>query len=189
MDKKSIMIDMDEVIVRGRFSDYLVEFLGDVKFDNLHTQNRQDLIKGREEEFKKIYKYKNLYKYEDGNYIEPLPNCVRVIERLNEQYDVYIATAFIWNEDVIDAASNLKNKYEYLHYWFPFIDTNKYRFIGDKTQIHFDIGIDDRIFNLNNCEKKLLFSEFRNKYLTIDELNKNGVKRVDNWLEVEKDLL
>lgn len=62
MDKKSIMIDMDEVIVVGRFSDYLVEFLGNVNFENLHTQNRQDLIKGREEEFKRIYKYKNLYK-------------------------------------------------------------------------------------------------------------------------------
>lgn len=58
MYKKSIMIDMDEVIVVGRFSDYLMEFLENVNFENLHTQNRQDLIKGREEEFKKIYKYK-----------------------------------------------------------------------------------------------------------------------------------
>lgn len=37
MDKKTIMIDMDEVIVVGKFSDYLVEFLGDVNFENLNT--------------------------------------------------------------------------------------------------------------------------------------------------------
>ena len=185
MDKKSIMIDMDEVIVVGRFSDYLVEFLGNVNFENLHTQNRQDLIKGREEEFKKIYKYKNLYKNNNGDYIEPLPNCVDVIKELNKIHDVYIVTSYIWKEDVIDAATNLKNKYEYLHYWFPFIDTNKFIFITNKTKIKYDIGIDDRISNLQSCNKKLLFTEFRNKKITDEELKDKGIIRVNNWLEVE----
>ena len=94
-DKKSIMIDMDEVIVVGRFSDYLVEFLGNVNFDDLHTQYRQDLIKGREEEFKKIYKYKNLYKDDNGNYITLLPKCVKVKEKLNERYNVYIVKTYV----------------------------------------------------------------------------------------------
>ena len=185
MYKKSIMIDMDEVIVVGRFSDYLVEFLGNVNFENLHTQNRQDLIKGREEEFKKIYKYKNLYKNNNGDYIEPLPNCVDVIKKLNEVYDVYIVTTYIWKEDVIDSATNLKNKYEYLHYWFPFIDTNKFIFMTDKTKINYDIGIDDRVSNLQSCNKKLLFTEFRNKKITNEELKNKGIIRVNNWLEVE----
>ena len=52
------MIDMDEVIVVGNFSNYLIEFLGKVDFDKPHSQYRQDLIKGKEEEFKTIYKYK-----------------------------------------------------------------------------------------------------------------------------------
>ena len=185
MYKKSIMIDMDEVIVVGRFSDYLMEFLENVNFENLHTQNRQDLIKGREEEFKKIYKYKNLYKNNKGDYIEPLPNCVDVIKKLNEVYDVYIVTTYIWKEDVIDSATNLKNKYEYLHYWFPFIDTNKFIFMTDKTKINYDIGIDDRVSNLQSCNKKLLFTEFRNKKITNEELKNKGIIRVNNWLEVE----
>ena len=185
MYKKSIMIDMDEVIVVGRFSDYLMEFLENVNFENLHTQNRQDLIKGREEEFKKIYKYKNLYKNNNGDYIEPLPNCVDVIKKLNEVYDVYIVTTYIWKEDVIDSATNLKNKYEYLHYWFPFIDTNKFIFMTDKTKINYDIGIDDRVSNLQSCNKKLLFTEFRNKKITNEELKNKGIIRVNNWLEVE----
>ena len=172
MYKKSIMIDMDEVIVVGRFSDYLMEFLENVNFENLHTQNRQDLIKGREEEFKKIYKYKNLYKNNNGDYIEPLPNCVDVIKKLNEVYDVYIVTTYIWKEDVIDSATNLKNKYEYLHYWFPFIDTNKFIFMTDKTKINYDIGIDDRVSNLQSCNKN-------------EELKNKGIIRVNNWLEVE----
>lgn len=174
MNKKSIMIDMDEVIVIGRFSEYLVEFLREVDFGQLHSQNRQDLIKGREEESKKMYKYKNLYKNDNGDYIEPLPNCVEVIQELNKKYDVYIATTYIWKEDVIDASTNLKNKFEYLHYWLPFIDTNNFIFITDKTKIRYDIGIDDRLSNLENCGKKLLFTEFRNKELTNEELEEKA---------------
>lgn len=188
MKKKSIMIDMDEVIVVGNFSNYLVEFLGEVDFDKLHSQYRQDLIKGREEEFRKIYGYKNLYK-NNKDYIEPLPNCVEVIRELNEKYDVYIVTTYIWKEDVIDASTNLINKFEYLHYWLPFIDTNNFIFMTDKTKIKFDIGIDDRVSNLESCDKKLLFTEFRNKKLTNEELENKGIVRVNNWLDVKKELL
>lgn len=189
MYKRSIMIDMDEVIVIGRFSEFLVEFLGKVDFNQLHSQYRQDLIKGREEEFKQIYQYKNLYKNDNGDYIEPLPNCVKVIQDLNKKYDVYIVTTYIWKEDVIDASTNLKNKFEYLHYWLPFIDTNNFIFMTDKTKIRYDIGIDDRLSNLENCDKKLLFTEFRNKKLTDEELEEKGIIRVNNWLDVKKELL
>lgn len=189
MNKKFIMIDMDEVIVVGNFSNYLIGFLGNVDFDKLHSQYRQDLIKGKEEEFKKIYKYKNLYKNDNEDYIEPLPNCVEVIKELNEQYNVYIVTTYIWKEDVIDAATNLKNKFEYLHHWFPFMDTNNFIFMTDKTKIKYDIGIDDRVSNLENCGKKLLFTEFRNKKLTDKELENKGIVRVNNWLDVKKELL
>ena len=185
MYKKSIMIDMDEVIVIGRFSEFLVEFLGKVDFNQLHSQYRQDLIKGREEEFKQIYQYKNLYKNDNGDYIEPLPNCVEVMQDLNKNYDVYIVTTYIWKENVIDASTNLKNKFEYLHYWLPFIDTNNFIFMTDKTKIRYDIGIDDRISNLENCNKKLLFTEFRNKKLTNEELKEKGIIRVNNWLDVK----
>ncbi len=189
MNKKTIMIDMDEVIVVGNFSNYLVEFLGEVDFEKLHSQYRQDLIKGREEEFREIYKYKNLYKNNNGNYIEPLSNCVEVIKELNEKYDVYFVTAYIWKEEVIDAATNLKNKFEYLHYWFPFIDINNFIFMTDKTKIKYDIGIDDRVSNLESCNKKLLFTEFRNIKLTDRELKDKGIVRVNNWLDIKKELL
>lgn len=189
MGRKSIMIDMDEVIVVGIFSEFLTEFLGEVDFEKLNGQNRQDLIRGKEEEFKKIYKYKNLYKNDRGDYIESLPDCVNVVKELNEKYDVYIVTAYVWKENVIDAATNLKNKFEYLHYWFPFIDTNNFIFMSNKTKIKYDIGIDDRTSNLENCNKKLLFTEFRNKKLTDEELESRKIIRVNNWLDVKRELL
>ena len=36
MERKSIMIDMDEVIVKGRFTEFLDEFLGGVDFEKLN---------------------------------------------------------------------------------------------------------------------------------------------------------
>ena len=189
MGRKSIMIDMDEVIVVGIFSEFLTEFLGEVDFEKLNGQNRQDLIRGKEEEFKKIYKYKNLYKNDREDYIEPLPDCVNVVKELNEKYDVYIVTAYVWKENVIDATTNLKNKFEYLHYWFPFVDTNNFIFMSNKTKIKYDIGIDDRTSNLENCNKKLLFTEFRNKKLTDEELESRKIIQVNNWLDVKRELL
>ena len=59
----------------------------------------------------------------------------------------------------------------------------------NKTKMKYDIGIDDRESNLENCDKKLLFTEFRNKKLTDEELKNKGIIRVNNWLDVKKELL
>ena len=189
MKRKSIMIDMDEVIVKGRFTEFLDEFLGGVDLEKLNGFYRQDLIIGKEEEFKNIYQFKNLYKKDDGSFVEPLTNCVNVIEKLNQHYDIYIVTSYVWKKDVIDAGHNLKYKYEYLKHFLPFIDSNNFIFITDKSKMKFDIGIDDRTVNLNNCDKKLLFTEFRNEKISKEELEKDNIIRVNNWLEVQEKLI
>lgn len=189
MSKKTIMVDMDEVIVIGRFSKFFKNYLGDINSDNLNAQINQDLIKSSENEFQKSNNYKNLYKYKNGRYIKPLPNCIDVIKKLNQTFDVNIVTSYVWKENIVDTATNLKNKYEYLRHWFPFIDPNNFIFIRDKNKIKYDIGIDDRISNLQNCTKKLLFTEFRNKNLSKEELEKNNVIRVNNWLDIERNIL
>lgn len=189
MARKSIMIDMDEVIVKCRFSDFLEDFLGDVDFSKLTGFNRQELIKGREKEFAEIYAKKSLYNNDDGTFVEPMENCVQVIEKLSKVYDVYIETSYTWGGDVIDPAWNLKYKCDYLKHYFPFLSVNNFMFICDKSKIKFDVGIDDRVHNLVACDKKLLFTEFRNKNLADDELENLGISRVDNWLEIEKVLL
>ena len=95
----------------------------------------------------------------------------------------------VWKEDVIDAAHNLKYKFEYLKHFLPFMDVNNFIFISDKSKMKFDIGIDDRTQKLNNCDKKLLFTEFRNENITKEELEKDNIIRVNNWLEVQKQIL
>ena len=39
MKRKSIMIDMDEVIVKGRFTEFLDKFLGGVDFEKEEKKN------------------------------------------------------------------------------------------------------------------------------------------------------
>ena len=189
MNKKTIMIDMDEVIVKGRFTEFLSQFLDEVDFAKLNGFYRQELIKGKEEEFKKIYQFRNLYKNDDDTFIPPLPYCVETIKKLQKHYQIYILTAYIWKENIIDAATNLKNKYEYLRYFFPFIDPNNFIFITDKSQIKFDIGIDDRPKNLINCAQKILFTEFRNQNISEEDLQSNGIVRANDWQEVKKILI
>ncbi len=186
MNKKTIMVDMDEVIVKNRFADYLNEFLNGVDFEKLNSFYRQDLIKGREEEFKKIYQFKNLYKNDNGTFVEPLENCVEVLEELNKYYELFIVTSYIWKKNIIDASTNLKNKYEYLKYFLQFINPNNFIFITDKSKIKFDIGIDDRPKNLVSCNKKILFTEFRNKNISEEELAKDNIIRADDWTSVRK---
>lgn len=189
MKNKTIMIDMDEVIVRGKFSDFLNEFLGGVDFEKLNSYYRQDLIKGKEEDFRKKYQYRNLYKNDNGTFLEPLPNCVEVIKKLNELYDIYIVTSYVWKENVIDASYNLKFKHEYLKHFFPFINENNFIYISDKSKIVFDIGIDDRPKNLASCNKKILFTEFRNEKISKEDLEKDNIIRANNWLEIENILI
>ena len=53
----------------------------------------------------------------------------------------------------------------------------------DKTKIRYDIGIDDRLSNLENCDKKLLFTEFRNKKLTDEELEEGLYYKCNNVVD------
>lgn len=107
---KTIMVDMDDVITIGNFNKFLEEFLGQkIDTDNNKYKYRQEAIKGRENEFRLIYQYRNLY----AN-APLLDGCYEVLRKLNEKYDVYIVTAYIWGQDIINAEENLKNKFIYL---------------------------------------------------------------------------
>ena len=130
---------MDNVITNGNFIHFVEEFLHEkIDLDAYNKYYMQELIEGREEEFKAIYQYKNLYA--DAPLLE---GCYEVLEKLNEKYDVYITTSYIWKKDVMDAAENLKNKFHYLKEMLPFIDSSQYIFTTHKEIMNFDIRIDD----------------------------------------------
>ena len=66
-----------------------------------------------------------------------------------------------------------------------FIEPRNYIFTADKSIINCDIKIDDRIDNLDGAKTKILFTAWHNKNISKDELNNKGIKRANNWKEIE----
>lgn len=182
---KTIMVDMDNVITDGNFEEYLNEFLGrTVDLNTEYNYFRQELIEGREDEFKSLYEYKNLY--ENAPLIK---DCYEVLKKLSENYKVYIVTAYIWKQNIFKPEENLKNKFLYLQEQLPFIPPVHYIFTENKSLMHFDIKIDDRVHNLENGDMKLLFATPSNRRIPEEELKQKGIIRVENWKEIERILL
>lgn len=179
------MIDMDNVITNNCFTLFLEEFLNKkLDFNTLNVKYRQEVIEGREEEFKSIYEYKNLYEN-----APLLGGCYETLKKLNEKYNIYIVTSYIWGKDIINPAENLKNKFNYLKENLPFISPNNYIFTQNKKLMHFDISIDDRLSSLENADLKILFNSWSNKSIKEEDLKKNNIIRVNNWNEIEDLLL
>ncbi len=180
---KKIMVDMDDVICDGGFLSLVNQFLGtNYQKGDIKTYYIQDLIpKEKYPEWTEFFNTKNVY-----DFCEMLPNMYEVLEKLSKKYEIYIATAYIFRDNEEYSANNLKNKFEYLYEHLPFISPDNYIFTTNKEIIDCDIKIDDKLSNLEGkAETKLLFTAYHNKEITQEELEKQGVLRVNSWKEIE----
>lgn len=183
---KKIMIDMDNVITDPLFLEIINEFLGtNYKLEDLDEYYLQNLITKDKDKFWDFIEDKNLY---EG--IKLFDDCYEVLEKLNECYDLYIVTAYIWGgcSDLF-ITNTLRDKYLFLREKLPFIQPQKYIFTLNKNIMNFDIRIDDRLNNLDGADVKLLFNAWHNKNYSDSELENQNVIRVNNWKDVEKILL
>ena len=179
------MIDMDNVITDGIFLDLINEFLGtNYKYLDCNKYYLQELIKDRKEEFWEYVKDRNFY--EDAILFE---GCYEVLEKLNKKYDIYIVTAYLWNDCIDISGNNLCNKYYYLREMLPFIDPKKYIFTTNKNLMNFDIRLDDKVENIINGDIKLLMNAWHNRNISDDELKEKNIIRVNNWYDIEKILI
>lgn len=182
---KTIMIDMDNVITDGVFLDYINDYfntnykLGDFK-EYCYVQG----LVGDNIDFWDYASKRNFY--ENAPLIK---DCYEVLEKLNEKYELYIVTSYLWNESKDISGINLNNKYYYLKEMLPFINPERYIFTSNKKIMNFDIRIDDRMGNLEGADTKLLFDAWHNKEYTSDELKEKNVIRVNGWKDIEKILL
>jgi len=109
--------------------------------------------------------------------LKPIVDSQTVLKKLNEKYEVYIASA------AMQFPNSLEEKSDWLDEHFPFITWQKRILCGDKHVLRGDILIDDRSYNLENFEgRPLLFTSPHN-------IHTNGYERVSNWKEVAKKLL
>lgn len=184
---KRLIIDMDDVICKKSFIRMENEFLNtNYKEEDAHSFFINDLIPDEKmSEWVEYFKTKNVYDFAD------LAEDVQsVLEKLNQKYEVYIVTAYIFRDEPKISGKVLKDKFDYLYEKFPFINPKQYVFTTRKDIIEADIRIDDSVNNLGgNAEKNLLFTAYHNKEINQEELEKLGIIRVNSWKEIESILL
>ena len=178
---KKIMIDMDNCITDAYFMERINEFLGTnyvlCEQNDFHLQN---LTGERKPEFWK-YMLDNTF-YGDCPLIE---GCYEALEILNRKYKLYIVTDYLYPESNPDISGKvLADKYEYLKEKLPFISPKQYIFIKDKSIIHWDIAIDDRVENLENADKKILMNAWHNKNIDHQFLEEKDIVRVYTWKDI-----
>lgn len=106
--------------------------------------------------------------------LEVMPEAQRVMQRLQMNYEVYIATA------AMEVPSSFDQKFRWLGKHFPFIPPSHIVYCGDKGILRADYLIDDNPRQLRRFHGEgILFSSPHN-------LRVKGFRRVRDWLEVEK---
>ncbi|CAM4514035.1 5'(3')-deoxyribonucleotidase [Paenibacillus endophyticus] len=167
---KRIAIDMDEVIANTSIS--LLKLFNqlydqDVTEDELKSKN---LIQVRPHFRKEIESFYTSETFFRG--LDVISDSQTVILELQEQYEIFIATA------AMEVPASFKAKYEWLKEHFPSIPDSHIVFCGDKSIIHADYLIDDNVNQLQLFRGKgILYSAPHNRFAT-------GFTRVNNWLDV-----
>jgi 5'(3')-deoxyribonucleotidase len=102
-----------------------------------------------------------------------MPEAQRVIRRLQQSFDVFIATA------AMEVPASFDQKYRWLAKHFPTIAPSNIVYCGDKGILNADFLIDDNPRQLRRFQGEgILFSSPHNVHV-------NGYRRVNDWLEVE----
>ncbi|WP_461676118.1 5' nucleotidase, NT5C type [Staphylococcus warneri] len=171
MSRKKIAIDMDEVLADtlGAIIDGVNERanLG-ITVESLNGQKLKHFIPEHDGLVTEILREPGFFRH-----LKVMPNAQEVVEKLNEHYDVYIATA------AMDVPTSFHDKYEWLLEHFPFLDPQHFVFCGRKNIINADYLIDD------NPRQLAIFEGESIMYTAVHNMNHHEYKRVNGWKDVE----
>ncbi len=171
--RKIICVDMDEVIADAlseHLSRYNRDFHERVTVADLHGRWLWDYIPQD-----RLHMLERYMRSDDffAN-LEVMPDAQPVLERLQERYEIYIATA------AMEVPTSFTAKFEWLKRHFPFIRPSHIVFCGDKGILRGDYLIDDNPRQLRRFRGEgILYSAPANVFV-------QGFRRVNGWLEVEK---
>lgn len=188
--KKSILLDVDEVVCFSGFRRAINDFLGtNYSVDDFtnYYMDEEKIPKERFEDFIKFINERNMYDNADI-----LPDAIESIEYLNYLYDIYVCSSCINPFDIEGSGKLFKDKYDFLRNVLPFIKPEKFIFTGTKNIFKADIQIDDRMPNLqNDVETRILFPSYHNKEITDEELIEKNILRAGydwrtGWKETTK---
>ena len=170
---KRIAIDMDEVI-----ADAVAEHLLRYNRDHDEQITKADLQGKWLWDVVALDRHPALEEYLRADdffaVLEVMPESQRVIQALQQKYEVFIATA------AMEVPTSFVAKYKWLGEHFPFIPASHIVYCGDKGIVRADYLIDDNPRQLQRFEGEGIL------YTSPHNANVTGFKRVNDWLEVEK---
>lgn len=170
---KRIAVDMDEVIadaVTEHLRLYNEHFNEQLTKADLQGKWIWDIVQADRHEALENYLHTDEF-FAD---LDIFPDAQRVMERLSQQYEIFIATA------AMEVPTSFRAKFTWLARHFPFIQPSHIVFCGDKSILRTDYLIDDNPRQLKRFEGEgILFTSPTN-------LSVKGYRRVNNWLEVEQ---
>ena len=155
--KKRICIDQDDVLAstHAKLVDlYLASdeprhtraVLEQHPFEELLTQTERDEI------------HRQIHQPGFFADLDVMPGAQEAVIRLQEQYDVFVATA------AMEFPNSFREKYDWLLVHFPTIHWRNFIFLGDKSILGADYLIDDMPYNLETFSGKgLLFDGLHNR--------------------------
>ena len=173
LGRKIICVDMDEVIADA-LGEHLMRYNRDFQErltpQDLHGRWIWDYVPPD-----RLHVLERYMRSDDFFVNLPvMPHSQRVLERLQERYEVYIATA------AMEIPTSFTAKFEWLKRHFPFIRPSHIVFCGDKGILRGDFLIDDNPRQLRRFRGEgILYSAPANALVA-------GFRRVNDWLAVEK---
>lgn len=182
--KQTLMLDLDDVITDGSWKQQIEEFLGE-KIDLEKTGYfLENALGNRKKEYFDSLDDINMYKG-----VELREHAYEVIKKLNEKYELYLVSSYALADVPDRTGEHLKNKYDFIYRYLPFITQEQIIFSNCKTKMKFDIGIDDKLSNLTNCNTKLLYRQWHNTAITKENCSEPNTFIVNNWEEIANILL
>ncbi len=175
-ERKRICVDMDEVMadaVTEHLLRYNRDFAAHLTVSDLAGKWLWDVVDpGHHAALETYLRSEDFFAV-----LDVMPDSQRVMEALQQHYEIFIATA------AMEVPTSFTAKYQWLGRHFPFIPPSHIVFCGDKSILHADYLIDDNPRQLRRFRGEgILYSSHHN-------LNVTGFRRVKNWLEIEQLLL
>jgi len=183
----TILIDVDDVICDNHFLPVVNNYLNsNYKEDDFKSEKYElELFPKAEDRFKFYDYFCSVDSYEN---LGLKKGVSQVLERLCQKHRVILLTNACHFENSFAMGRQFFDKWKFLLKELPFFPPENIIFSAQKDLLVADMIIDDRISNLRGGDYKyrLLFSCFHNKNISDEELEKNGIIRMDSWHEIEK---
>lgn len=165
--KKRVLVDMDGVL--ANVYEQFIRF----EFEESGKKYIAEEAKGVDE----VQAFPNGLKHVNQvGFFRTVPvmdNAIEGLKYLNEKYEVFIVSA------AMEFPNSLKDKYDWLGEFFPFIKWQQIIFCGSKQAVFGDVMIDDHPKNLDYFNgKRIIFSQPHN------EGKNNNYIRMTNWKEI-----